>query len=147
MVRLFFLSFFLFCHIKSIIYTKANHAWVYTTRRRKQEKQATHTSRLIKKLDVVCTREVDENVTTKFKCGLSRKYYACQAQSCVFFFLFNVHYSIIGPRLIVIRRSRVPSMRKTPSCYMETLYVVSFVNNNQQIDDARNNAIENHKEM
>jgi hypothetical protein len=38
-------------------------------------------------------------------------------------------------------------MGKTPSCYMETLYVVSFVNNNQQIDDARNNAIENHKEM
>lgn len=64
-----------------------------------------------------------------------------------FFFLFNVHYSIIGPRLIVIRRSRVPSMGKTPSCYMETLYVVSFVNNNQQIDDARNNAIETHKEM
>jgi hypothetical protein len=38
-------------------------------------------------------------------------------------------------------------MRKTPSCYMETLYVVSFVNNDQQIDDVRNNAIENHKEM
>lgn len=51
-----------------------------------KKKSRPHT-RLIKNLDVVCTREVDENVTTKLERGLSRMY---TCQSLVF---FNVlHY-------------------------------------------------------
>jgi hypothetical protein len=47
------------------------------------KKQATHTI-LIKNLDVVCTQEVDENVT-KLECGLSCSY-TCMA----LYFFFNV---------------------------------------------------------
>lgn len=123
MVRLFFL--FIEKHQTD---TKATHAWVYTRRRRRKSTQkkgsGPHTVLIIKSLDAVCTREVDEKRDDARMWPQSTHTYTW---SCV------PAYSTLNNWTTGLRRSRKEWDKKTTPVWKTTRAVSSSAAANKLI--------------